>query len=149
MRESLECLLGISPRRRNPCGGSYSTTKTTTTTTTTTTLYSHFTFIQQQNYKTLYDKYSLLTKLIKCALNIALKFTFRLFLFFFAFWLYFRPPRHCLIPLFERQFFTQMTVERRERLEFHFLDTQSWEGSHAFLVQRKIVCKCSIGISVS
>ena len=31
-------------------------------------------------------------------------------------------------------------------LEFHFLNTQPlWEGSH-FAVQRKIVCKCSIGI---
>ena len=42
-------------------------------------------FIQQENHKTLYEKYSLLTKLAKCALNIALKLTFSVFLFFFAF----------------------------------------------------------------
>ena len=30
-------------------------------------------------------------------LNIALKLTFSVFLFFFVFWLHFRPPRHCLI----------------------------------------------------
>ena len=56
-------------------------------------------------------KYSLLTKSAKCKLNIALKLTFSVFLFFFVFWLHFRPPRHCLRPFFERQFFT---VERRE-----------------------------------
>ena len=60
------------------------------------------------------EKYSLLTKLAKCTLNIALKLTFSVFLFFFVFWLHFRPPRHCLRPFLERQFFTQMTVERRE-----------------------------------
>ena len=60
------------------------------------------------------EKYSLLTKLAKCTLNIALKLTFSVFLFFFVFWLHFRPPRHCLRPFSERQFFTQMTVERRE-----------------------------------
>ena len=60
------------------------------------------------------EKYSLLTKLAKCTLNIALKLTFSVFLFFFVFWLHFRPPRHCLRPFFERQFFTQMTVETRE-----------------------------------
>ena len=56
------------------------------------------------------EKYSLLTKLAKCTLNIALKLTFSVFLFFFVFWLHFRPPRHCLRPFFERQLFTQMTV---------------------------------------
>ena len=60
------------------------------------------------------EKYSLLTKLAKCTLNIALKLTFSVFLFVFVFWLHFRPPKHCLRPFFERQFFTQMTVERRE-----------------------------------
>ena len=60
------------------------------------------------------EKYSLLTKLAKCTLNIALKLTFSVFLFFFVFWLHFRPPRHCLRPFLERQFFTRMTVERRE-----------------------------------
>ena len=60
------------------------------------------------------EKYSLLTKLAKCTLNIALKLTFSVFLFFFVFWLHFRPPRHRLRPFLERQFFTQMTVERRE-----------------------------------
>ena len=35
-------------------------------------------FIQQENHKTLYEKYSLLTKLAKCALNIALKLTLSL-----------------------------------------------------------------------
>ena len=59
------------------------------------------------------EKYSLLTKLAKCTLNIALKLTFSVFLFFFVFWLHF-TPRHCLRPFLERQFFTQMTVERRE-----------------------------------
>ena len=44
------------------------------------------------------EKYFLLTKLAKCTLNIALKLTFS-----FSF--------TCLIPFFERQFFTQMTVE--------------------------------------
>ena len=68
----------------------------------------------KKNYKTLYEKYSLFTKLIKCALNIALKLTFSLFLFFFVFSIHFRPPRHCLMPFFERQFFTKMTVEKRE-----------------------------------
>ena len=52
------------------------------------------------------EKYSLLTKLTKCTLNIAFKFTFSVFLFFFVFWLYFRPPIHCLMPFSERQFFT-------------------------------------------
>ena len=60
------------------------------------------------------EKYSLLTKLTKCTLNVALKLTFSVFLFFFVFWLHFRPSKHCLMPFFERQFFTQMTVERRE-----------------------------------
>ena len=46
-------------------------------------------------------KCSLLTKLAKCTLNIALKLTFSVFLFFFVFWLHF----------WLRQFFTQMTVE--------------------------------------
>ena len=55
------------------------------------------------------EKYFLLTRLAKCTLNIALKLTFSVFLFFFVFWLHFRPPRHCLMPFFERQFFTQMT----------------------------------------
>ena len=41
----------------------------------------------------------------------------RVFLFFFVFWLHFRPPRNCLIPFFERQFFTQMIVERRASLK--------------------------------
>ena len=41
------------------------------------------------------EKYSLLTKLAKCTLNIALKLTFSVFLFFVAFWRHFRPPRHC------------------------------------------------------
>ena len=44
------------------------------------------------------EKYSLLTKLAKCKLNIALKLTFSASLFFFVFWLHFRPPRHCLMP---------------------------------------------------
>ena len=57
------------------------------------------------------EKYSLLTKLTKCTLNIALKLTFSVYLFFFVFWLHFRPPRHCLRPFLGRQFFTQMTVE--------------------------------------
>ena len=57
------------------------------------------------------EKYSLLTKLAKCTLNI-----FSVFLFFFVFWLHFRPPRHCLRPFLERQFFTPVTVERREAL---------------------------------
>ena len=39
------------------------------------------------------EKYSLLTKLAKCTLNIALKLTFSVFLFFFVFSLHFRPPR--------------------------------------------------------
>ena len=60
------------------------------------------------------EKYSLLTKLAKCTLNIALKFTFSVLLFSFVFWLHFRPPRHCLMAFFEREFFTQMTVGRRE-----------------------------------
>ena len=42
-------------------------------------------FIQQESYKTLHEKYSLLTKLAKCALNIGLKLIFSVFLFFFAF----------------------------------------------------------------
>ena len=54
------------------------------------------------------EKYSLLTKLAKCTLNIAFKLTFSVFLFFFVFCLHFRPPRHCLMPFFERQFFTQV-----------------------------------------
>ena len=62
------------------------------------------------------EKYSLLTKLAKCTLNIALKLTFSVFLFFFVFWLHFRPPRHCLRPFLERQFFTQMTVLSRAPL---------------------------------
>ena len=41
------------------------------------------------------EKYSLLSKLAKCTLNMALKLTFSVFLFFFVFWLHFRPPRHC------------------------------------------------------
>ena len=52
------------------------------------------------------EKYSLLTKLAKCTLNIALKFTFSVFLFFFVFWLHFRPPWHCLMPFLERQWKT-------------------------------------------
>ena len=60
------------------------------------------------------EKYSLLTKLAKCTLNIALKLTFSVYLFLFVFRLHFRPPRHGLRPFLERQFFTQMTVERRE-----------------------------------
>ena len=60
------------------------------------------------------EKYSLLTKLAKCTLNIALKLTFSVFLFLFVLWLHFRPPRHCLTPFFEQLFFTQMTVERGE-----------------------------------
>ena len=50
------------------------------------------------------EKYSLLTKLAKCTFNIALKLTFSASLSFFVFWLHFRPPRHCLMPFFERQF---------------------------------------------
>ena len=46
------------------------------------------------------EKYSLLTKLAKCTFNIALKLTFSASLSFFVF----RPPRHCLMPFFERQF---------------------------------------------
>ena len=60
------------------------------------------------------EKYSLLTKLAKCTLNIALKLTFSVFLFFFVFWLHFRPPRHCLRPFFERQFFTQMGEKEKQ-----------------------------------
>ena len=73
------------------------------------------TFIQQLKIiRRCMEKYSLLTKLAKCTLNIALKLTFSVFLLFFVFWLHFRPPRSCLMPFFERQFFTEMTVERRE-----------------------------------
>ena len=57
------------------------------------------------------EKYSLLTKLAKCTLNIALKLTFSVFLFFFVFWLHFRPPRHCLRPFLERQFFTWLLLQ--------------------------------------
>ena len=39
----------------------------------------------QENYKTLYEEYSLLTKLTKCALNIALKLTFIVLSFFLVF----------------------------------------------------------------
>ena len=48
------------------------------------------------------EKYSLLTKLAKCTLNIALKLTVSVFLFFFVFWLHFRPPRYCLMRCFFR-----------------------------------------------
>ena len=50
----------------------------------------------QENYKTLYGEYSLLTKLAKCALNIALKLTFIVLSFFLVFWLQIRPPMHIL-----------------------------------------------------
>ena len=44
--------------------------------------------LEQENYKTLstlYQKYSLLAKLAKCTLNIALKLTFSVVLFFLVF----------------------------------------------------------------
>ena len=74
------------------------------------------------------EKFSLLTEFAKCTLNIALKLTFSVFLFFFVFWLHFRPPRHCLKPFFERQFFTQMTEKRREEFSslYCHLAFKSW-----------------------
>ena len=116
---------------------------------TTLPLQANWLFIQKENYKTLYEKFSLLTKLIKCALNSALKLTFSLFLFFFAFWLHFRPPKHCLIPLSERQFFIQTTVERRKE-KVHFigdLGPSKWEfwhylSGHLFLAELSACRKC-------
>ena len=86
----------------------------------------------------------MLTKLIKCALNIALKLTLSLFLFFFAFGLHFRPPKHCLIPLFERQFFIQTTVERRKE-KVHFigdLGPLKWEFWHYLSRQHPVIMPC-------
>ena len=78
------------------------------------------------------EKYSLLIELAKCTLNIALKLTFCVPLFFFVFSLHFRPPRHCLMPFFERQFFTQKTVERREEKVGKPLLTGSTLGGDKF-----------------
>ena len=86
------------------------------------------------------EKYSLLTKLAKCTLNIALKLIFSVFLFFFVFWLHFRPPRHCLRPFLERQFFTQMTVERREEKVGKPLLTGSALGGDKF----RDICICDM-----
>ena len=68
------------------------------------------------------EKYSLFTKLAKCTLNIALKLTFSVFLFFFVFWLHFRPLRHCLRPFLEQQFFTQKKIEQQEEMVLHFAE---------------------------
>ena len=107
------------------------------------------------------EKFSLLTEFAKCTLNIALKLTFSVFLFFFVFWLHFRPPRHCLKPFFERQFFTQMTEKRREEFSSlychltlfktkiaHFAtlfktgDTCFWPWFVLFCIQNYWYCKC-------
>ena len=72
-----------------------------------------------------------------------------LFLFFFVFWLHFRPPKHCLIPLFEQQFFIQTTVERRKE-KVHFigdLGPSKWEfwrylSGHLFLAELSPCRKC-------
>ena len=82
----------------------------------------------REQHKTLYAKYSFLTKLIKCALNIAMKLTLSLFLFLFVFWMHFRPPRHCLC-----LFFSYVGAARKVSPNWS-LETMICHSSHCFSI---------------